>query len=78
LNTAKGWQMLISRGESVEYPCLPCDEIHGLIRVDVPVKDYLVQIQKKGVPHHVIVVHGDICRELEILAEIMGVESFRV
>ncbi|MHB9036621.1 MAG: hypothetical protein ACYC64_08130 [Armatimonadota bacterium] len=78
LHTAKGWQMLISRGESVEYPCLPCDEIHGLIRVDIPVKDYLVKIQKKGVPHHVIVVHSDICRELELLAQAMGVESFVV
>lgn len=78
LNTPKGWQMLISGGESVDYPCLPCDEIHGLIRVGMPVKDYLVRIQSKGVPHHVIVVHGDICRELELLAQAMGIESFLV
>ena len=78
LHTAKGWQMQISRGESVDYPCLPCEEIHALIRVEKPVKEYLVEIQKKGVPHHVIVVHGDICRELELLADVMGIESFVV
>jgi len=78
LNTANGWQMLISKGESLEYPCLPCDEIHALVKVDMPVKDYLVEIQRKGVPHHVIIVHGDICEELKMLSRIMGIEYFVV
>jgi len=78
LNTSRGWQMFISRGESLEYPCLPCDELHGLIRVDIPVKDYLVEIQKKGVPHHVIVVHGDIREELKLLSKVMGIDFFVV
>jgi len=78
LHTARGWQMLISRGESLDYPCLPCDEIHGLIRVDMPVKEYLVEIQKKGVPHHVIVVHGDIRDELALLSRAMGIDCFVV
>jgi L-arabinose isomerase len=78
LDTATGWQMLISGGESLEYPCLPCDEIHALIRVARPVKEYLVEIQRQGVSHHAIIVHGDIQRELELLASVLGVKSFTV
>lgn len=78
LNTAKGWQMMISTGESLEYPCLPCDEIHALVKVDRPVKEYLVEIQRRGVTHHVIIVHGDICEELKKLSEIMGIDYFVV
>lgn len=78
LNTVNGWQMLISRGESLDYPCLPCDEIHALVAVESPVKDYLVEVQRKGVPHHVIVVHGDICEELKMLSRFMGIDYFTV
>jgi len=76
LDAATGWQMLISGGESLEYPCLPCDEIHALIRIDRPVKEYLVEIQRQGVSHHAIIVHGDIRKELELLASVLGVRSF--
>jgi L-arabinose isomerase len=78
LDTPQGWQMLISGGEALDYPCLPCNEIHALVRVERPVKEYLVEIQKQGVPHHVIVVHGDIRQELRALAELLGIRAFDV
>jgi L-arabinose isomerase len=78
LDTADGWQMLISGGESLEYPCLPCKEIHALVKVERPVKEYLVDVQMRGVPHHVIVVHGDIRQDLEILARTLGIKYFTV
>lgn len=78
LDAADGWQMLISGGESLEYPCLPCDEIHALVKVERPVKEYLVEIQRRGVSHHAIIVHGDICKELQLLASVLGIESFVV
>ena len=76
LDTPRGWQMLVSGGESLQYPCLPCNEIHALVRVEKPVKEYLVEIQRQGVPHHVIVVHGDVRQELQYLADILGIRSF--
>lgn len=78
LDAADGWQMLISGGESLEYPCLPCEEIHALVKVDRPIKEYLVEIQKQGVSHHAIIVHGDIRRELNLLASVLGIRSFEV
>lgn len=78
LDTPRGWQMLVSRGESLEYPTLPCNEIHALVRVEKPVKEYLVEIQQQGVPHHVIVVQGDIKQELLHLASILGIRPITV
>lgn len=78
LETSRGWQMFISGGEALKYPCLPCNEIHALVRVQKPVKEYLVEIQRQGVPHHVIVVHGDICQELQHLAASLGILAFTV
>jgi L-arabinose isomerase len=78
LDAADGWQMLISGGRSLEYPCLPCEEIHALVQVERPVKEYLVEIQKQGVSHHAIIVHGDIREELSLLASVLGIRSFQV
>jgi len=78
LDTPRGWQMLISGGQVLAYPCLPCHEIHALVQVEKPVKKYLVEIQRQGVPHHVVVVHGDVRRELHRLAAILGIRAFEV
>jgi len=78
LDTATGWQMLISGGEALEYPCLPCGEIHALVKVARPVKEYLVEIQRQGVSHHAIIVHGNIGKDLELLASVLRIRSFTV
>jgi L-arabinose isomerase len=78
LDTATGWQMLISGGEALEYPCLPCGEIHALVKVGRPVKEYLVEIQRQGVSHHAIIVHGNIVKDLELLASVLQIRSFTV
>jgi L-arabinose isomerase len=73
LLTPQGWQMLISRGQSLEHACLACDEIHALVQVETPVREYLVTILAAGVTHHVIVAHGDAFAELQMVADAMGV-----
>jgi L-fucose isomerase-like protein len=78
LATPDGWRMLISQGESLAHPCLPCDEIHGLVRVDTPVCDYLKTLLEHGIAHHAIVVHGDVSSELEMVADAMGVQKLVV
>lgn len=75
LNTADGWRMLISEGESIKHPCLPCDEIHAMVRVKTPVREYVANVLKNGVAHHVILVHGHIADELASVADCTGIDK---
>jgi L-arabinose isomerase len=74
VSTPAGWQMLISEGRSIEYPTLPCDEIHAMVQVKSPVEDYLKRLIETGVTHHVIMVHGQCANELKLIADKMGVK----
>jgi L-arabinose isomerase len=75
LNTPQGWQMLISEGESLNYPCLPCGEVHAMVRIKPPVKEYLKNLLELGAAHHIILAHGSIRRELGVLAEMLGIRK---
>jgi L-arabinose isomerase len=78
LETTGGWQMFVSGGEALDFPCLPCKEIHALVEIERPVKEYLVDVQRWGVAHHVIVAHGEVRTELQLLAGVLGIKSFTV
>ncbi|MFC1454382.1 hypothetical protein ACFLQL_04285, partial [Verrucomicrobiota bacterium] len=78
LNTGDSWRMFISEGEAIEFPCLPCDEIHAVVKVDTPVVDYIKSVLKHGVAHHLIVVHGNVAEELKKTAELMRIESLMI
>jgi len=78
LATPGGWRMLISQGQSLEHPCMPIDEIHALVRVEMPVRDYLQTILEHGIAHHVIVVHGDCFERLQMVCDAMGMEKLVV
>ena len=78
LNTGDSWRMFVSEGEAIEFPCLPCDEIHAVVKVDTPVVDYIKSVLKKGVAHHLVVVHGNVAEELKKTAELMRIECFMV
>ena len=75
VSTPDGWRMLISAGESIEFPCLPCNEIHGMVRLASPVRDVLKALIELGVTHHTIVIHDQVVNELEMAAKVMGVTS---
>lgn len=75
LSTPSGWRMLIAEGEALEYPCLPCEEIHALVRLQVPVREYLTRLVIHGAAHHVIVVHGSVAGDLEQVADRLGVQK---
>jgi L-arabinose isomerase len=72
---AQGWRMLISKANAIDFPTLPCDEIHAMVQVKSPVKTYLKQLLELGVTHHVVMVHGDCCETLARVAKQMNVES---
>jgi L-arabinose isomerase len=78
LSAPDGWRMLISEGEALEFPCLPCDEIHALVRVASPVREYLEAVMSRGVAHHLVVVHGSVAADLEKLADRLGVQRWTI
>jgi len=75
LHTADGWQMFISEGESISFPCLPCGEIHAMVRVKTPVREYIENFLRAGVAHHVILTAGHIAGDLKTVADILGIKK---
>ena len=75
LNRGDSYQMLVSRGESIEFTTLPCDELHAMIRVGKDVREYLGELIHTGTAHHIIVVHGDCAEELKNTAELVRIQA---
>ncbi len=75
INTGDSWQMLISGGESLDYPALPCDELHAMVKVASPVEEYVKSILEIGTAHHIVVAHGDAKEQLRLCAEMMRIKS---
>ncbi len=78
LNTGDSYQMLISRGESIEFPTLPCNELHAMIKVKSEVRQYLKQIIDTGSAHHVIVAPGNAWNALQKTADLMRINCVTV
>ena len=78
LNTGDSWRMFVSEGEAIDFPCLPCDEIHAMVKVKMPVMDYIKSVLKRGVAHHLVVVHGRVAEELKKTAELMRIENLMI
>jgi len=73
-----GWRMFISPGEILDLPPLPINDVHAIVKVQRPIKEYVELLTKAGWPHHAITVRGDICKELEQLAELMGMPVMKL
>ena len=78
LNVGDSYQMLISSGESIEFPTLPCNELHAMVKVKSEVRQYLKQIIDIGTAHHVIVALGDARKALLKTAELMRIKCVTV
>ena len=75
LNCGETYRMLISRGEAFDFPTLPCNELHAMVKIDKPVKEFLEELIRVGVAHHAIAVHGDCAATLKRTAELMRIET---
>lgn len=73
-----GYRMLISEGESLEFPRLNFDELHALVKVESPVNEYLEKVLGYGVSHHCIAGQGGMAEELNIVADLLKIEKFNV
>ena len=78
LNCGESYRMLICHGESINFPTLPCNELHAMIKVEKPVKTFLKELISAGVSHHAIAVHGNCVEQLRRVAELMKVEVLEI
>ena len=78
LSYGDSYRMLISHGESIDFPALPCNELHAMIKVEKPVRQYLEELIHAGVAHHAIAVHGNCAKQLEKAAELMRIEVLKI
>lgn len=76
IETVDGYKMIISPAESIEFPTLAYEELHAMVKMKTPIKDYLEQVFENGVTHHCIVGLSDMSRELAAVAEMLGLETF--
>lgn len=75
IEDAKGWRMVITGGEILDLPPLPINDMHVMVRMEKPIKQYTEELIKAGVPHHAMTARGDVRRELHQLAQLMGMET---
>ena len=69
-----GWRMILGTGEILDLPAMPINDVHVYVRVDKPIKRHTEELLLAGVPHHAITVRGDVRREMEQLASLMGMK----
>ena len=78
IRDAEGWRMLISGGDIMDLPALPIRDVSLLVRTERPIKEYVEILTREGFPHHCIAVRGDVRKELDQLATLMGMERITI
>ncbi len=75
LETGSNYSMLISPVESIDHEVLHHDELHAIVRVRPPVKEYLERLFQFGVTQHCILCYTDVSEMLKIVADQLGLET---
>lgn len=78
IETVNGYKMIVSPAQSVDMEALPYNELHAMVQVKTPVKEYLERVFKSGVTHHCIVGVSDMAQELLEVANLLGLETFYI
>ena len=71
----EAYEMRIACGESVDLDPLPVHYEHTVFRPSLDLAYYFKRIARSGVCHHFALVHADIRRELEKVAQILGMKA---
>lgn len=78
IETTDGYKMIVSPVQSVDMQALPYNELHAMVQVKTPIKDYLEKVFESGVTHHCIVGSTDMSRELMAVAELLNLKTFYI
>ena len=68
------WKIFAGEGEALQADPSPCRLNQIIVKIDLPVQDYLEKLCNIGLTHHVNISHGLVLKEVRCLAEMMGVE----
>lgn len=60
IRDVSGWTMLISKGEVMDLPAMPINDVSLVVKVSRPIKEYVKVLVKHGFTHHCIAVRGDL------------------
>lgn len=78
IETPDGYKMIVSPAKSVDLDPLPYSELHAMVQVKTPIKEYLEAVLDSGVTHHCIVGISDMSEELLMTAELLGIDTFYI
>ncbi len=78
LNCGEGYRMLVCKGEAIEFPTLPCNELHAMVRLEKPVREFLEELIANGVAHHAVIVHGECAEQLKLAAQMMRLDVLEI
>jgi L-arabinose isomerase len=73
-----GWRMYIHEGEILDLEPMKINETHAVVRVKEPILEFTEKIILAGLPHHAITVRGDAMKEMEIVADLLGMKVFKI
>lgn len=78
LEAPEGYRMILSRGKTVDMPKLNYDELHAVVQVKTPIRDYLEQVFDYGVSHHCILGLTDMTEELKYVIKFLKLDKFYI
>ncbi len=78
IETPEGYKMIVSPVESIEYPTLSYEELHAVLKVKTPIKEYMEKVFESGVTHHAIVGVSDMSKELLAVSELLKIDTFYI
>lgn len=78
IETAEGYKMIVSPANSIDMKPLPYNELHAMMQVKTPIKQYLESVFDSGVTHHCIVGLTDMSKELLEAAKLLKLKTFYI
>lgn len=78
IETTNGYKMIVSPAKSIDMNPLAYNELHAMLQVKTPIKDYLERVFENGVTHHCIVGLTDMTKELIEVAKMLNLDSFYI
>jgi L-fucose isomerase-like protein len=73
-----GWYIFAAEGEAIEKEARPCRLNQMTVRVEKPVKEFLEEVCKYGVGHHLNVAYTHFVPEIKYLAKLAGIKFITV
>jgi len=76
--TCDTFKMVYTVGEVIEGEMLHCGNPNGRLKVNMPIPEFIDRWCQEGVIHHSALGIGDVSREIEVFAQVMGFDCVRI